>query len=120
MKKVFLLTVTVILAAFILAGCGGETAKITNIDGTANTFDIIDTKTNQVLKYDKLVILGKEVIDHYCMSSITDSVAFAFEESQIIRDGSSVTLDGENANTIHAEFEYTLTDGILTLTKLVD
>ena len=100
----------------ILTGCGAKTMQIKVTDRDANTFVLVDGSGAEI-EYDKLMLDGKEVVDHYCSSvQGLDSVAFATGEGQIVRDGSSVTLSGCQSYTAAAELTYELSDGVLTIT----
>lgn len=123
MFKKFLCLVAIVLLAFTLTGCGSgaKTLKIVNVDSMANTFDLVDVATKQKIAYDKLMLMGQEVIDHFCTSAVTGSVVFAVKEGQIVREGNRVTLgEGLTAYTAYAEMEYELADGVLNITKQKD
>lgn len=100
--------------ALVCAGCGKNTMRIENLNKEANTFDFVDTKTGQTIQYDKLILNGKEVIDHQVMTGMADSVAFATEEGQIVREGAKVSVSGQGY-TEAAELEYQLDGGTLTI-----
>ena len=67
-KRLFILLLVIAVAA-VCAGCvGKKTMAIANVDEVANTFDLVDTGTKQALKYDELIVNGKEVVDWLCTS----------------------------------------------------
>ena len=122
MKKT-LCTMLCIILLLALTGCGSSqaTMKIKNINESANTFDFVDTATGKTIEYTTLVVNGKTVVDYECMSlSNAASVAFAYEEGQIVREGNTTSLSGADAYTVYAELLYTLKDGVLTVTGTKD
>ena len=115
-KRLFILMLVIAVAA-VCAGCAGKkTMAIANVDEAANTFDLVDTGTKQALKYDKLIVNGKEVVDWLCTGMAgSKAVVFAREEGQIARDGKKTTYSGQGYTT-DANLEYELKDGTLTIT----
>ena len=112
-KRVALLVI-VLAAALALAGCGKKTMKIANVNEAANTFDFVDGSGNKI-SYDRLVVNGKEVLDWQCMSmAMNQTVVFATEEGQIVREGNRTTYGGQ-AYTTNAKLVYELKDGTLTI-----
>ena len=110
------LFVLLLVIAMVCTGCGGKkTMTIANVNEAANTFDLVDTGTKQVLEYDKLIVNGKEVVDWLCTSMAgSKAVVFATEEGQIVRDGNRTTYSGQGYTTV-AKLEYELKDGTLTI-----
>ena len=115
-KRLFILLLVIAVAA-VCTGCAGKkTMAIANVDEAANTFDLVDTATKQALKYDKLIVNGKEVVDWLCAGMVGSKVVvFATEEGQITRDGKKTTYSGQGYTT-DAKLEYELKDGTLTIT----
>lgn len=114
MIKAAAIVLAVMAIAAVCVGCGKTTMKIDNLNKEANTFDFVDTKTGQKIQYEKLIIDGKEVIDHQIMTGMADSVVFATEEGQIVRDGATTSVSGQGY-TPAAELEYELKGGTLTI-----
>ena len=114
-KRLFILLLVIAVAA-VCTGCAGKkTMAIANVDEAANTFDLVDTITKQALKYDKLIVNGKEVVDWLCTSMAgSKAVVFATVEGQIARDGKKTTYSGQGYTT-DAKPEYELKDGTLTI-----
>lgn len=114
--KCLFILLLVIAVAVVCAGCGGKkTLTIANVDEAANTFDLVDTGTKQVLEYDKLFVNGKEVVDWLCTGTVGyKTVVFATEKSQIVRDGNKITYSGQGYTTV-AKLEYELKDDTLTI-----
>ena len=117
-KRLFILLLVIAVAA-VCTGCAGKkTMAIANVDEAANTFDLVDTATKQALKYDKLIVNGKEVVDWLCAGMVGSKVVvFATEEGQIVREGKKTTYSGQGYTT-DAKLEYELKDGTLTITSV--
>jgi len=117
MKKILAVLTTIAFCAFI-AGCGGgNKLRIANVNKAENTFDFVDTKSGSIIRYQKLMLDGKEVVDHYCGESIvgrSGTVLFAHDRSQIVRNGGSVAMSGGSYST-HAVFNYKLEGGVLSI-----
>ncbi|WP_283170173.1 hypothetical protein [Curtanaerobium respiraculi] len=118
------LTALVLAAAMVavlaIAGCGAGVHKmrIENVNARTDTFDFVDNATGETISYDTLVISGKKVVDHSCMSSMDGTVVFAFEGGQIKRDSNTTTYNGGRGITTAAVLTYELSDGVLTVTDI--
>ena len=100
--------------ALSIAGCGKKTIRIANVNEEKNTFDFVDGSGKKIA-YDRLVVNGKEVVDWQCMSmAMNQTVVFATEEGQIVREGNKTTYGGQGYTT-NAELYYELKDGTLTI-----
>ena len=138
MKKANFIRVFIAVVMAVMMSCGGgsnnQTDKKPNdtsvnklnssakldIDVERQSFRFVDSKSGRELSYNKLIVDGNAVIDTYVMAMMTKSVAFAFKEGEIVREGGSVTLNCKIAYTEHSELNYTLENGVLTILGLVE
>ncbi len=118
-KKALTLTLCVMLIAILLAGCNTSKLTIQNIDTYANTFDLVDSSTGDVIQYDTLICNGEPVLACYGIRAAGvagGAMAFITDEAQINDDGSA-NLSGATAYKSGAEFKYKLDDGVLKITR---
>ena len=137
MKKANFIRVFIAVVMAVMMSCGGgsnnQTDKKPNdtsenklsssakldIDVQRQSFRFVDAKSGKELSYNKLIIVDNVVIDTYVDQMMTKSVAFAFKEGDIVREGGSVTLNCL-VYTEYAELNYTLENGVLTILGLVE
>jgi hypothetical protein len=116
MCKRITIILTVVIIALTCTACGSnKTMAIANVDEAANTFDLLDTGTQQKLAYSRLIVNGNEVVDWLCTGVAgSKAVVFATQVGQIVRDGNKTTYSGQ-CYTTDAKLEYELKDGTLTV-----
>ena len=101
-------------AALSFAGCGKKTIRLANVNEEKNTFDFVDGSGKKI-EYDRLVVNGKEVVDWQCTGmAMYQTVIFATEAGQIVREGNKTSYSGQGYTT-NAELLYELKGGTLTI-----
>ena len=102
------------MACMFSACSNSQKMQIANVNVATNTFDFVDVKSGSVLRYSKLILNDREVVDYHCSSLAgTSNVIFFWNKDDITRNGGSVSFKGGKGITTHAKLKYTIESGVL-------